>query len=287
MITDAAFVTPARGFFVSQYFGEIFETDNALTGNATERDGTVNHYDGLPRIAWDPADPQRGWGTDRCLGCFASTGDGGAVFQRWGIGGPELAPEGAAEPEGLQGIAQAGGTVLTAGTSGQILTAADGRTFHHWPADAPDAGRDWKAVDLADAARGAVGGDAGALVLTGTANAMPAAPVQDSAGPAAAGDRAAGPPPRCPSRSPARAAGSARRSSATGCGSAPRGTLAIPAGTTLRAACRGGVTLTVKRKRTTLATQHVALKRKGGRCRFGKTIYISAARSAGTRRGCG
>ena len=49
-----------------------------------------------------------------------------------------------------------------------------------------------------------------------------------------------------------------------------RGTVALPGG----ASCRGKVKLTVKRKKTTLATRTAKLKRKSGKCRFGKTISI-------------
>ena len=57
-----------------------------------------------------------------------------------------------------------------------------------------------------------------------------------------------------------------------------RGTISVPAGSTLRAACKGKVTLTVKKKRTTLATRKAKLKRKNGRCRFGKTIFIKRSK---------
>ena len=57
-----------------------------------------------------------------------------------------------------------------------------------------------------------------------------------------------------------------------------RGTISVPAGSTLRAACKGKVKLTVKKKRTTLATRKAKLKRKNGRCRFGKTIFIKRSK---------
>ncbi len=57
-----------------------------------------------------------------------------------------------------------------------------------------------------------------------------------------------------------------------------RGTITVPAGSTLRAACKGKVTLTVKKKRKTLATRTAKLKRKSGRCRFGKTIFIKRSK---------
>ena len=46
----------------------------------------------------------------------------------------------------------------------------------------------------------------------------------------------------------------------------------------VRAACKGKVKLTVKKKRKTLATRSAKLKLKGGRCRFGKTIFIKRSK---------
>jgi PKD domain len=53
-----------------------------------------------------------------------------------------------------------------------------------------------------------------------------------------------------------------------------RGTVALPAG----ARCSGRVKLTIKRKRTTLATRTAKLRRKRGKCRFGKTIFIKRSK---------
>jgi hypothetical protein len=56
-----------------------------------------------------------------------------------------------------------------------------------------------------------------------------------------------------------------------------RGTIRLPAGAP-RSACKGKVKLTVKRKSTTLAKRNAKLKRKSGKCRFGKTIYIKRSK---------
>jgi hypothetical protein len=63
--------------------------------------------------------------------------------------------------------------VLLAGSSGQIATSVDGENFFYQDADSPLATADWKAVDLADGANGAVGGSGGALVVTTQANTVP------------------------------------------------------------------------------------------------------------------
>lgn len=56
-----------------------------------------------------------------------------------------------------------------------------------------------------------------------------------------------------------------------------RGTIRLPAGAP-RSACKGKVKLTVKRRTTTLAKRNAKLKRKNGKCRFGKTIYIKRSK---------
>jgi hypothetical protein len=56
-----------------------------------------------------------------------------------------------------------------------------------------------------------------------------------------------------------------------------RGTIKLPAGAP-RSACKGKIKLTVKRKRTTLAKRSAKLKRKKGKCRFGKTIFIKRSK---------
>jgi hypothetical protein len=56
-----------------------------------------------------------------------------------------------------------------------------------------------------------------------------------------------------------------------------RGTIKLPAGAP-RSACRGKIKLTVKRKRTTLAKRSAKLKRKNGKCRFGKTMFIKRSK---------
>lgn len=52
-----------------------------------------------------------------------------------------------------------------------------------------------------------------------------------------------------------------------------RGTIRLPAGAP-KSACKGKVKLQVKRRTTTLAKRSAKLKRKHGKCRFGKTINI-------------
>jgi hypothetical protein len=53
-----------------------------------------------------------------------------------------------------------------------------------------------------------------------------------------------------------------------------RGTIRLPAGANIRAACTGKVRLAIKKKRETLKPTSARLKVRNGRCRFGKTVFI-------------
>ena len=89
------------------------------------------------------------------------------MFQRWGIGGAGHRCPRAPRTDGLHDIGYAGGTVLARRQrAGRSSHSIDGLNFFYHGADAPPTGRDWDAVDLADAAEGAVGGTGGALVIT-------------------------------------------------------------------------------------------------------------------------
>ena len=241
--------------------------------------------------------------------------------------------------------------MLVAGRAGQIAHSIDGVNFFYDKADGALLTKDWLAAGLAGPADAAVGGQGGALVLTGAANTVPdivkptgviagptsgragqpltfTAQVADTGGsgidpngfawtssglPGAAGqtatltfpnpgfftvrvsfrDLAGNTEEATLSVTIGRAAagGGTLPVSFTGPGSSlgakvvgkrvrirARGTITVPAGSTLRAACKGKVTLTVKKKRKTLATRTAKLKRKSGRCRFGKTIFIKRSK---------
>jgi photosystem II stability/assembly factor-like uncharacterized protein len=186
VITDGQFLSPTQGYFITQSFGGIWFTDSGLTTNAAERDEAVNNFTGQPRLALDRANPNRSWAVDRCSDCLYSSEDGALNFKGLPAGQIDI-PNGSNQRyTSPQDIATAGGTVLTAGGGGQILTSIDGQNFFFQNADSPLATADWKAVDLADASHGAVGGANGALVVTTAGNTIPdiVAPVGPITGPA-------------------------------------------------------------------------------------------------------
>jgi photosystem II stability/assembly factor-like uncharacterized protein len=185
-ITDAAFITATQGYFISQSFGGIWFTDSGLTTNAAERDEAVNNFTGQPRLALDRANPNRSWAVDRCGDCLYAAEDGALNYR--GLPAGELKIPNASRGQSFtlpQDVATVGGTILAAGGGGQILTSIDGTNFFFQNADSPLATADWKAVDLADASHGAVGGANGALVVTTAANTVPdiVAPVGAITGP--------------------------------------------------------------------------------------------------------
>lgn len=168
-LTDGVFTNATNGYLISRNRGTVWFTDSGVATNATMRADAVNNFDGVPRIALDPGNPNRMWVVDRCE-CLSHSQDGGVTFPFGAATIRNRAGERLAAPHD---IGFAAGTVLLAGSAGQIATSIDGVNFYYQDAASPLATADWKAVDLADPANGAVGGAGGALVTTAAANTVP------------------------------------------------------------------------------------------------------------------
>ena len=168
----------------------------------------------------------------------------------------------------------AGGTVLSAGNGGYVLTSVNGRDFNWNGGDGALATQDWRSVALASAAQGAVGGTGGKLMVTTQANSVPSA---------------GGPPPG--GGTPVPGGGTTPTKTAgfdfTGKGNSlsarivgrkvrvrMRGAVKPPKGVSLANACKGKIKLTLKKKKKKLATRTVKLKLKKGKCRFAKTVNV-------------
>jgi photosystem II stability/assembly factor-like uncharacterized protein len=310
-ITDTAFAGGV-GYLVSDGTAHSWRTSDGLATDAPAGARAVE-CGTRPRLALDPADLNRLWAVDRCstATAFRYSEDGGASFATVGLPG---------DPQnGLNDVAVAPGTLIAVGNSGEILISRDGRTASRWPGLGTLGNHNWRAVDLADGARGAIGGDDGVLLATTLADTVPVPPgATPPGGPFPDPTLPGGPPPD--PTSPGGSApggstsgGSSTGSSATG-GSSPGGSkLATPRATpgiTLRArmrrlrggrlalrltgrlvlppevdaadGCHGRVTLRVKTLGKTVARRRVAVARG---CRFRTRMVVrTAAPPAGANR---
>lgn len=173
--------------FADTSFGGRWTSGNGLlTAAAHQPNSSVScptASNGAPRLAIDPASPNRQHAVARCAGSlnFGFSNDGGATFDlsrtyHFGSG---------SELSGLRDVDTAGGTTLAVGNGGAILVSPDGDNAYFQRADGADATNDWLAVDKADGNHAAVGGRAGRLIVSSTASAIPEPPAPPPPGPPA------------------------------------------------------------------------------------------------------
>jgi hypothetical protein len=345
-------------YFIGRSFGTVWFSADALASSATEKPGSAgNGFTTVRRVAGDPGNPNRQWAVTPGGGggsYISRTTDGWSTDTGWTIGNPSVR-----DLTATSDVDFAGGTVLAAGSAGLIMHSIDGATFFYDGADGELATRDWRAVGLASATEGAVGGTGGKLALTSQANVTPdvVAPTGTISGPTSltAGQaatftavlndtggsginaaatawtvtglgNASGATATYTFPSPgfytvrvtfADNAGNTGEASlfvnvsaatTTGPTASPtlvlsgpgnsataviigdrvrirmRGTIKPPAGVSVVAACNGKVRLTIKKKRKTLLKTRAALKLRNGKCRFGKTVFLSRRQAGrGTR----
>jgi hypothetical protein len=172
-LADGFFVpsVPDVGYIVSGAFSEVFFTSNNLGSDATKKPADAGNAGGAERVlAGDPNNPSRMWaaaGLPYGVSTTSFTDDGFATSQPWTIGNPGAR---AFPTTGPYDVDFSGGTVLAAGDDGLILNSADGRTFFYESAGGSTA---WRAVGLASATQGAVGGAGGRLAVTTDAGSLP------------------------------------------------------------------------------------------------------------------
>jgi hypothetical protein len=176
--TDATFLpsNPADAFFVAQDFGRLYQSSLALSTPASGNKvngGTVNSYNGNPRLAQDAANPNRLWVVDHESGGSCGT----LCLQVSTDGGTDAAaatfPNDSSVTGNLYDISSQGGVEVTAGSGGEIFTSIDGTNFYKQPADGALATENWRSEAAYDAAHAAVGGENGALAITAAANTIP------------------------------------------------------------------------------------------------------------------
>lgn len=185
-ITGAFFVPGAptvTGYLQTRNFGELYFSANDLQSGQLKSSG-INGFRTAHRIVGDPANPNRQWGIAVAEGgngsYFRRTIDGWTTSAGWETGNSR-----ARFRDSAYDIAYAGGTVLMAGASGQIMNSIDGQTFFYVDAGGSLATQEWRAVDLAGANDAAVGGTNGTLVISRDATVTPdvVAPTGTIAGP--------------------------------------------------------------------------------------------------------
>jgi methionine-rich copper-binding protein CopC len=173
-LTDATFLptNPLDGFMISQDFGSLYATSNGFA-SGIKKSEMVNNFQGSPRLAQDPANPNRLWAVDHAPGgggcdelCLQFSTDGGVTDAH------ATFPNDSTPSVGLYDISSHGGTEVAAGSGGEIFNSIDGSHFYLQPAGGALATEDWRAEDAFDAQHAAVGGIGGALAVTAQANAI-------------------------------------------------------------------------------------------------------------------
>lgn len=174
------FVTPSPdAFYVATGEGDsaFYSPSNLTSAPLTPPAEIANGFGLAGALAGDPASPNRMWATSPAPYGNSTTQytDDGWSTSRWvtlddtsGHGWPPLGP---------YDLAFKDGTVLAAGNGGFVIHSTNGRNFFWNGADGAVATNDWRAVALASATQGAVGGADGRLVLTTQANVLPIPPV--------------------------------------------------------------------------------------------------------------
>jgi photosystem II stability/assembly factor-like uncharacterized protein len=294
-ITDTAFAAGV-GYLVSDGTALTWRTSDGLATDVPAGARAVE-CGTRPRLALDPADLNRLWAVDRCSSAtaFRYSEDGGGSFATVGLPGDVQ--------NGLNDVAVAPRTLIAVGNGGEILISRDGRTASRWPAAGTLANHNWQAVDLADAARGAIGGDNGVLLTTTLADTVPVPPgATPPGGPFPAATPPGGPSPGATTPPSASSPGGATSPGGLSPGGSVLGTrrarssltlrvrmrrldggklrlrvtgdLVLPPGVNRAAGCRGRVTLRFKTRGGTIAVRRVAV---GRTCRFGTRIVARGA----------
>lgn len=226
-VTDGYAMPSAPGTlrFIINDFGAVFSSSDALASPAGAFASMTIGTGGVPRLAVDPANPNRLWVTNSEGGglTYAAAGPAREPVRRADTGLPVVGA--------LHDVDFAGGTVVAVGDGGDLWTSVDGVTAHRQPAPGALAGTAWRAVGLADGGSALAGGAGGALVKTTNANSLPGTPPPSGPGPG-------GPPSGGPPRTPPRRTTGGRRGGGDTPGNATR-----PATTTT-----GGATVTTWRQ---------------------------------------
>ncbi len=256
------------------FSGIAFSTDNLAGETQTKPEGAANGFEIGGRIAGDPENPNRLWavsGAPYGNSTAQYTEDAYQTTEWFRVLNDDAHPFPSTGPTDVD---FAGGTVLSAGNGGHVLTSVNGRDFNWNGGDGALTTQDWRSVALASAAQGAVGGTGGKLMLTTQANSTPG-----TGGPGPGPTPGPGPGPSGPTQTAGfdfTGKGNSLTAKIVGrkVRVRMRGAVKPPKGVSLANACKGKIKLTLKKKKTKLATRTVKLKLKKGKCRFAKTVNV-------------
>ncbi len=171
---DGFFVpsNPDVGYIIAGSFSEAFLTTNNLLNEAAKQTAGAGNAGSTRRnLAGDPANPNRMWAVapePYGISTTSYTDDGFASESRF-----NMVNDTVRDFDPAYDVDFAGGTVLAAGGSGMIVNSIDGANFYFVDAGGGLTTEGWRAVGLASASQGAVGGVAGKLVVTNDANVTP------------------------------------------------------------------------------------------------------------------
>jgi hypothetical protein len=160
---DDVFVLPSNPqhmLFLTGYYNRVMLSSNGLASSAADRGGACGD-----RLNVDPANPSFMYVGGAGCSLFAVSENGGASWSS-----PDLKNGSAAYNKDFDAK---GTTALGAGDAGYIFNSIDRREAYVQPADGVMATNDWRAVDVANASQGAVGGLNGGLLVTNQLNAVP------------------------------------------------------------------------------------------------------------------
>jgi photosystem II stability/assembly factor-like uncharacterized protein len=168
-LSDSAWLDANHGFFMSEWFGDLYATvDGLATPITSHKSEALDSYMTPARMALDTADPTRMWavaGYPSCgTLCFVGSTDGGSSWNPVTYDGHQVA---------LHDISNSGTTVVAVGDGGDIYTSPDGSKFYRQVADAPYSANNWRAVAVLNSTTAVVGGANGVLLATTKANQTP------------------------------------------------------------------------------------------------------------------
>jgi hypothetical protein len=160
---DDVFVLPSNPqhmLFLTGWYGRIMLSSNGLTSSAAARGSACGD-----RLTVDPANPSFMYVGGAGCNLFAVSENGGMNWSSPDRKNGSYAYNKAFDAKGT--------TALGAGDAGYIFNSVDRREAYVQPADGAMATNDWRAVDVANASQGAVGGLNGGLLLTNQLNTVP------------------------------------------------------------------------------------------------------------------